>query len=85
MQAPLALAAEGIGRLLEALAARGFEVVGPRRRDGVVELGPLASAADLPAGVASEQGPGRYRLSRRGDDDRVRRDVGEREAPVRVG
>ncbi len=67
MQAPLAMTAEGIAGLLEALAGRGFEVVGPRRRDGVVELGPIASVADLPAGVRSEQAPGRYRLSRRGD------------------
>ncbi|HEU4384035.1 MAG TPA: 4Fe-4S dicluster domain-containing protein [Anaeromyxobacteraceae bacterium] len=67
MQAPLAMAAEGMAGLLHALLARGFEVVGPRRRDGVVELGPLSSAADLPAGLSSEQAPGRYRLLPRGD------------------
>jgi ferredoxin len=67
MQARLAMAADGLAALIAALAARGFEVVGPRRRDGVVDLGPLASADDLPAGVGSEQAPGRYRLARRGD------------------
>ena len=67
MQAPLIMAADRIAGLLEALAGLGFQVVGPRRRDGVVGLGPIASAADLPAGAGSEQAPGRYRLTRRGD------------------
>jgi sulfhydrogenase subunit beta (sulfur reductase) len=67
MQDRLAMAADGLTALVAALARRGFEVLGPRRRDGVVDLGPLASAGDLPAGVGSEQAPGRYRLASRGD------------------
>jgi sulfhydrogenase subunit beta (sulfur reductase) len=54
--------ASGIGRLIEALATRGYDVFGPVARDGAVIYDHIASAADLPAGWTDEQSPGSYRL-----------------------
>jgi sulfhydrogenase subunit beta (sulfur reductase) len=61
------LAATGLDTLLEALRGRGYRIVGPVVRDGVIAHGELASAADLPAGWTDEQEPGSYRLARRDD------------------
>jgi sulfhydrogenase subunit beta (sulfur reductase) len=61
------LALEAMDALVAALAARGYRVLGPTLRDGVVVYDEIDSAARLPAGWTDEQGPGRYRL-RRGPD-----------------
>jgi sulfhydrogenase subunit beta (sulfur reductase) len=61
------LAAERLGALVAALRDQGFEVLGPRVRDGAVALEPVASAEDLPRGVSDVQAPGRYRLAARAD------------------
>jgi len=61
------LAAGDLDALLEALRARGYQVVGPTVRDGAIVQAELASAADLPAGWTDEQAPGSYRLARRDD------------------
>lgn len=53
--------AEEIGRLLDLLAASGRTPVGPMLRGGVLVYGPLADAADLPAGLRDVHGPGKYR------------------------
>jgi len=58
----------GIQKLLDALTARGYRVVGPTLRDGAIVYGELASADELPAGWTDQQDGGRYTLSRREDD-----------------
>ncbi len=54
-------------RLIPALHARGFQVVGPTVRDGAIVYDVLEKLSDLPAGWTDEQEPGRYRLKRRDD------------------
>jgi sulfhydrogenase subunit beta (sulfur reductase) len=58
---------DGLQQLCDALAARGYEVVGPTARDGAIVYDRIAGVADLPAGWTDQQEPGRYRLERRGD------------------
>jgi sulfhydrogenase subunit beta (sulfur reductase) len=57
-----------VNDLLQALASRGYEVVGPTIRDGAVIYDRLTSANDLPSGWTDEQDAGRYQLKRRTDD-----------------
>lgn len=57
-----------LGRLIDALRQRGYQVIGPVIRDGAICYGPIEKAGDLPAGWTSEQNPGSYRLKRRSDD-----------------
>ncbi len=54
--------------LIAALAADGFEVIGPRVDQGAIVYGPIRSSADLPIGWTDRQGPGEYRLEHRTDD-----------------
>ncbi len=54
--------------LFRALAAAGYEVVGPTVRDGAIVYDRLRSMDDLPIGWTDRQGPGQYRLERRSDD-----------------
>jgi ferredoxin len=61
---------DGLRRLFDEIASRGYEIVGPTVADGVIGLGPLESIDDLPTGWTDDQGPGRYRLRRRDDDAR---------------
>jgi Predicted oxidoreductases of the aldo/keto reductase family len=65
-------AAAGVLRSLEPLVAelraRGYTVVGPVERDGVIRMREIASAAELPAGRGDAQDAGRYRLTDRGDE-----------------
>jgi sulfhydrogenase subunit beta (sulfur reductase) len=58
----------GVDRLIEALSARGYRVLGPTIRDGAVMYGELASTADLPIGWTDRQEAAKYRLERRDDD-----------------
>ncbi|MBP1632372.1 MAG: 4Fe-4S ferredoxin, iron-sulfur binding protein [Acidobacteria bacterium] len=58
----------GIDRLIGALTARGYQVVGPTVRDGAIVYGDVMGTADLPVGFKDEQGPGTYRLTRREDE-----------------
>ncbi len=37
--------------LLEALAERGYEVIGPRATTAAIELGPITAAEELPIGI----------------------------------
>jgi sulfhydrogenase subunit beta (sulfur reductase) len=53
---------QGFDSLLSELSARGYELVGPTVRDGVLMLDRIDGTADLPYGVADEEGPGTYRL-----------------------
>jgi ferredoxin len=65
---PAVLDRAGIGVLIEALAGRGYRVVGPTVRDGAVVLGELRGSEQLPVGWTDLQRPGGYRLARREDE-----------------
>jgi ferredoxin len=54
--------------LFEALARRGYTIVGPTLRDQAIVYDEITSSGDLPAGWGDEQDGGRYRLTRRDDD-----------------
>src|SRR5208283_4889395 len=60
--------ANELGRLIDALTRRGYEVHGPKVRDGAIVYDHIESAKDLPVGWTDEQEPGRYRLKRRSDE-----------------
>jgi ferredoxin len=62
------LGRDGLQALINTLAARGHDVVGPVERDGAIVYDRIAGIADLPAGRTDRQGPGSYRLEDRGDD-----------------
>ncbi|SMF28962.1 4Fe-4S dicluster containing protein [Tistlia consotensis] len=64
---PAVLTLEGLQGLIEALAAEGYRVLGPTRRDGAIVYDAIAGLDDLPAGWGDEQDGGRYRLVERGD------------------
>jgi len=66
--APVWLARTELGRLLDALRSRGFEVHGPRVRDGSVAFEPVARIEDLPIGWLDRQEPGAVRLEHSGRD-----------------
>jgi len=57
----------GLGALIEALAAEGYQVIGPAVQDGAIVLRELSSAAGLPSGWGVRLEPGGYRLRRRDD------------------
>jgi ferredoxin len=57
----------GLQALIDVLAADGFQVLGPTRRDDAIVYDHIAGVDDLPAGWTDHQEPGRYRLERRGD------------------
>ncbi len=59
--------ATGLEPLFTSLRDAGYSVIGPTVRDGVIVLGDLGSAADLPFGWGVELAPGGYRLRRRDD------------------
>jgi sulfhydrogenase subunit beta (sulfur reductase) len=59
---------EHLEQLLQVLASRGYEVVGPTLRDGAIVYDHLTSTEDLPSGWTDEQAGGKYRLQRRQDD-----------------
>jgi ferredoxin len=61
------LAREDFDRLIDVLAARGYEVIGPTARQGAIVHEPVGSSADLPVGLTDEQEGGTYRLRQRGD------------------
>ena len=57
-----------LGKLIESLTSRGYEVLGPTVRDGAIIYDRIESVADLPTGWTDEQKPGQYRLKRREDE-----------------
>jgi ferredoxin len=59
---------EALGRLLDLLVERGYELIGPTVRDGAIVLDRIDGVGDLPRGVREVQGPGTYRLEQTGDD-----------------
>jgi len=58
---------EAFGALIGHLRSDGYQVLGPRVREGAIVYGEVAGIDDLPAGWGDEQEAGRYRLVRRGD------------------
>ncbi len=61
------LARADFDALVAALAADGRRVIGPTVRQAAVAYDAIAGSADMPVGLADEQGPGRYRLVEAGD------------------
>ncbi len=64
---PALLDRAGLQALLDALAARGFDVVGPTLSDGAIVYDRIARIEALPVGWTDRQDAGRYRLQRRAD------------------
>jgi ferredoxin len=60
-------AVPGLSDLVSALQSAGYRVIGPRRSGGVIELGEIQSADELPFGWGVELSPGGYRLRERSD------------------
>ena len=67
-RSPAVVGREEIGKLIEALVRRGYEVIGPVVRDGAIIYDRIEGLADLPAGWTDEQEAGQYRLRRRDDE-----------------
>lgn len=61
------LRAENFQGLLDALKARGYQILGPTVRDGAIVYDELGSISDLPIGWTDEQEGGKYRLKKRVD------------------
>ncbi len=70
------VAPEALDDLLAALRRRGFRVLGPTVRDGVIVYDDLERAAELPVGWTDRQEAGTYRLERRQDEARFGYAVG---------
>ena len=66
--AQLVLDRAGIDRLIGALSARGYRVVGPTVRDGAIVYGEVNATGDLPVGWQDHQEAATYRLTRREDE-----------------
>jgi len=64
---PRLLPSSKFSSLFEALTRRGYDVIGPKVRDGAIVLDRMQSAEELPIGWTDEQSPGHYRLKRRED------------------
>jgi formate hydrogenlyase subunit 6/NADH:ubiquinone oxidoreductase subunit I len=67
-EAKAAISVDGLQALISALAARGYEVLGPTVRDGAIVYDEVSGVSDLPAGWTDRQDAGRYQLERRDDD-----------------
>jgi len=59
--------ARDLQHLFDALKSRGYQLLGPRVRDGAMIYDEIHSVSDLPIGWTDEQEGGTYRLKRRGD------------------
>jgi sulfhydrogenase subunit beta (sulfur reductase) len=66
-RAKVMISPDGLQALIGALAANGYEVLGPTIRDDAIVYSGIAGVQDLPAGWTDVQEPGRYRLERRDD------------------
>lgn len=64
---PSRLTRSDFSHLLALLRERGYELIGPALRDGVITYDSIHGMADLPAGIADRQSPGSYRLLPRDD------------------
>lgn len=66
---PAKIERQHLQALLDALAQRGYRVIGPTVRDGAIAYDELASVHDLPIGWTDEQDGGTYWLKRRNDEE----------------
>jgi len=62
------LQADQLGKLIEAVAHKGYQVVGPTLRGEAIVYDHIGSPDDLTKGWTDEQKPGFYRLKRRDDE-----------------
>jgi sulfhydrogenase subunit beta (sulfur reductase) len=67
MREPAILTVDGLQALMDALARRGYRVLGPTLGDGAIVYDDIASVDDLPRGWTDSQEAARYRLERRAD------------------
>ncbi len=58
---------DGLQAIIDKLAAKGYRVIGPMRRDDAIAYDEISGIEDLPAGWTDSHGPGRYRLEQRAD------------------
>jgi len=56
-----------LATLIAALKSRGYNLIGPTLRDGVIDCAEIDSLDDIPVGWTDVQDTGHYRLQRRGD------------------
>lgn len=63
------LPATDLQRLLDALSAKGYRIVGPTVREGSVVWETIRLVSDLPVGWRDHQEPGRYRLEQTGSQE----------------
>lgn len=68
---PRWLARAELPRLVAALRAHGHRVLGPVVHEGSLRFDDLPASGELPGGWRDEQGPGRYRVSRRAGEEEV--------------
>ncbi len=61
---------------MQALCDRGYQVIGPTRREGAIVYEEITSAGELPAGWTEIQEAATYRLERRDDEARFGYPVG---------
>ena len=66
MDAALVFERQDLDLLFEALARRGYTLVGPTVSHGAVVYGEIESTADLPQGVTDQQDGGTYRIEHGG-------------------
>lgn len=67
---PLFLPHDVLQSLLDELAGRGYQIIGPLVSEGAVVLAPLKEASQLPWGVRTVQTPGSYTIEK-GDPARA--------------
>ena len=56
------LSMQGLGHMVSTLREKGYTVVAPTVRDGVIAFSEIVSVDQIASGVRDEMGPGRYRL-----------------------
>src|SRR5688572_28042332 len=66
-QEPRLLRRPDLGRLLEALKQRGYQLIAPTVQNDAIVYDRVDNETDLPIGWTDRQEPGRYRLERRLD------------------
>ena len=67
VDAKLAIEQDGLQRIIDALARRGYRVIGPTVRDGAIIYDTVTQLDELPVGWTDQQDGGRYRPKWRGD------------------
>lgn len=65
---PVCLFRKDFDSLFEALARRGYTIVGPTVEEGVIVYDEIAQSDELPVGWTDEHDGGHYRLKRSGDE-----------------